>query len=84
MMSCGGYNEGVLQKAEKGQLKFVGNILQTTISIDDGKPFAIDKKDVVYSIKPGIHSIKAYKNNQIVLEREVFIDNGITMEIEIP
>ncbi|MDP1675413.1 MAG: hypothetical protein Q8L88_01010 [Bacteroidota bacterium] len=83
MLSCGGYNEGVIQKTEKGQLKFVGNVLQATVSIDDGETFVIDKVDIVYQIKPGTHSIKVYKNNALVVNRNVFVDNGVTMEIEI-
>ena len=81
--SCGWYNEGVIQKTEKGELKFVGNVLQSSVSIDGGETFILDKVDVVYQIKPGTHLIKVYKNNQLVVNRSVFVDNGVTMEIEI-
>ncbi|MDD8018709.1 MAG: hypothetical protein PHP42_10085 [Bacteroidota bacterium] len=83
IISCGGYNEGVIQKSERGQLKFVGNVLQASVSIDDGESFVLDKADVVYQIKPGTHVVKVYKNNQLVVNRNVFVDNGVTMEIEI-
>ncbi|MFA6541285.1 MAG: hypothetical protein WCT99_06750 [Bacteroidota bacterium] len=81
--ACGGYNEGVIQKTEKGQLKFVGNVDQASVIVDDGKPFVLDKNDVVYEIKPGTHSVKVYKNNQLIVNRTIVIDNGVTMEIEI-
>ena len=84
LMSCGGYNETVTQKTEKGQIKFIGNVLQTSVSIDDGEMFVIDKIDLVYQLKPGKHNIKAYKNDQLVVNRDVILDGNVIMEIEIP
>ena len=83
-VSCGGYNEGVVQKAEKGFLKFVGDIKTVTVAIDEGEGFSLDQKIEVYQVKPGKHSIKVYRDNQLIVNRVVLVDNQTTMEIQIP
>lgn len=82
--SCGGYREGVIQKTEKGQIKFIGNTIEASVSIDNGELFKIGKIDALYQIKPGLHLIKIYKKDQLVLNRNVYVDNGVIMEIDIP
>jgi hypothetical protein len=84
IISCGGYNTGIVQKTEKGFFKFVGNINSVTVAIDDGEGLSLDPKTEVYQVKPGKHSIKIYRNNQLILDRVVIIDNQTTMEIQIP
>lgn len=88
-ISCsGGYVEGVSQKAEKAFLQFTGNVDYVTVSIDDSETFALErrkeKKDVVYEVKPGNHRLKIYRNNQLIVDRVVFVDNQTTMEIKVP
>jgi hypothetical protein len=82
--SCGGYNEGIVQRAEKGFLKFVGDTKTAIVAIDDAEGFPLDSKTEVYQVKPGKHSIKIYKDNQLVVNRIVLVDNQTTMEIQIP
>jgi hypothetical protein len=82
--SCGGYNEGIIQKSEKGFLKFVGDIKTVTLVIDQGEAFLLDPKIEVYQVKPGKHTIKMYRNNNLIVNRNVIVDNQTTMEIEIP
>jgi hypothetical protein len=84
IISCGGYNTGIVQKTEKGFFKFVGNINSVTVAIDDGEGLSLDPKTEVYQVKPGKHSIKIYRNNQLILDRVVIVDNQSTMEIQIP
>jgi hypothetical protein len=84
IISCGGYNTGIVQKTEKGFFKFVGNINSVTVAIDDGEGLSLDPKTEVYQVKPGKHSIKIYRNNQLILDRVVIVDNQTTMEIQIP
>jgi hypothetical protein len=83
-VSCGGYNEGIVQKEGKGFLKFVGNINAITVSIDEGKEFLLDPAIEVYQVKPGKHAVRMYRDNQLVLNRVVIVDNQTTMEIQIP
>lgn len=85
MASCGGgYHDGILQKAEKSYLKFTGEIRTATISIDDGEEFYPDPMVELLEVKPGKHTIKAFRNNQLILNRVVILDNKTTMEIQIP
>lgn len=83
----GGYVEGVSQKTEKGFLKFVGNVAAVSVSIDGKDPIVLSEdedKDVVYEVKPGSHQIRAFRNNRIILDRVVYVDNSTTMEVSIP
>ena len=82
--ACGGYNEGVVQKSEKGFLKFTGRTTQIVIKIDDGTPFAYDIKNPLYQVKPGKHVVQVIRNDEIVVNRTVFVDNQVTLEIEVP
>ncbi|HTY57446.1 MAG TPA: hypothetical protein VMF59_01460 [Bacteroidota bacterium] len=84
LCSCGGYTSGTVQKAEKGFLKFVGNTTGVMISVDDGTLFPPDPLTDRYEVQPGRHTVKVYRNSQIVVDRTVIIDNHTTFEIEIP
>lgn len=82
--ACGGYNEGVVQKSEKGFLKFTGKTTQIIIRIDGGTPFNYDIKNPLYQVKPGKHAVQVIRNNEIIVDRTVFVDNQTTLEIEVP
>lgn len=84
LMSCGGHNEGVILKSEQGFIVFKGDITGVTVSVDNGKSFALDEKTERYQIKPGKHEVKIYRNGDLVLTKVIIIDNQITMEIDIP
>jgi hypothetical protein len=84
LISCGGYTSGTIQKAEKGFLKFSGNKEAIMISVDDGAPFPYDLKIDAYEVKPGRHTIKIFRNNQIIVDRTIVVDNQTTFEIELP
>jgi hypothetical protein len=82
--ACGGYNEGIVQKSEKGFLKFTGNTAYIVLKIDDGVPFQFDKEKPVYQVKPGKHIVQVIRNDEVIVHRTVLIDNQTTMEIEVP
>lgn len=82
--ACGGYNEGVVQKSEKGFIKFTGNTAQIILKIDSGTPFQYDKESPVYQVKPGKHTVQVIRNDEVIVNRTVLIDNQTTMEIEVP
>ncbi|MCX6141882.1 MAG: hypothetical protein NTZ35_01555 [Ignavibacteriales bacterium] len=82
--ACGGYSEGVLQKAEKGYLKFVGNVQNVTVVIDGGDAISLEAKNQVYQVKPGRHEVKAMRDGQMILNRILVVDNQTTVEVEIP
>jgi hypothetical protein len=94
-----GRREGVVQKPDASYLHFTTldkeNYKSTlSLAIDEGQPFAIeiDKttnrntrftyKDL-YQIAPGKHIIKVYKNNTLVIEKQIYVGNQETVEIEI-
>lgn len=82
--ACGGYTEGVVQKAEKGYLKFVGNVQNVTVVIDGGESISLEAKSQVYQVKPGRHEVKALRGGQVILNRSIVVDNQTTVEVEIP
>lgn len=89
-----GYQEGIVQKAEKSFIRFSGNLENVTIQIDDMTPFTLksiadseknttdDKK--LYQVSPGRHSVKVYRGGNIIVNRILFIDNHATTEVIIP
>ncbi len=83
-VSCGGYNTTTTQKTEKGFLKFNGNIDQVRILIDDSELSKSENKDAVYQVKPGNHEVKIFRNGQLIVDRTLFIDDQVTMEVDIP
>ena len=82
--SCGGYTTGTIQKSEKGFLKFTGNTTGVMISVDDGTQFPYNPKVELYEVKPGKHAVKVYRNNEVVVDRTVIVDNQITFEVDVP
>jgi hypothetical protein len=82
--ACGGYTEGVVQKAEKGYLKFVGNVQSVTVVIDNGDSISLEATSQAYQVKPGPHEIKAMRGGQLILNRSIVVDNQTTVEVEIP
>ncbi len=83
-ISCGGYNTGAVQKTEKGQLRFVGNLSQASFSIDEGDQIVVSKQEVVYQMKPGNHNVKVFRDSKLIVNRSLFFDSNVIMEVEIP
>jgi hypothetical protein len=83
-VSCGGYTTETIQKAEKSFLKFIGTPQGTMIAIDDGTSFAYNPEIQLYSLAPGKHTVKVSRNGQMLIDRTVFLDNQVIMEIEVP
>jgi len=83
-IACGGYNEGIVQKSEKGFIRFTGNTSQVILKIDDGIPFQYDNMNPVYQVKTGKHTVQVIRNDEIIVNRTIIIDNQTTMEIEVP
>lgn len=86
--SCG-YKEGVIQSGDKSYLVFTGNTQNIQIIIDNSIPFSpqtsVESESVIhYQISPGKHLIVIKKGNEIVLQREILVGNGMTKEILVP
>jgi hypothetical protein len=84
LSACGGYNTGTLQKSEKGFIKFSGNTLGMTISLDEGERFTKDEKIDLIEIKPGKHNVKVYRNESLMVNRIIIVESQNTVEIEVP
>ena len=95
-----GLKEGVVQKEPKSYLWFTGNTKNATVYIDDLRPIILNENrgnasvdgenktetsdKIHYEISPGKHSIIVKKMGKEVVNRIVFLGNGIIKEIEIP
>lgn len=96
LYACG-YQEGIIQKGEKSFLKFSGNWENVSVQIDDKEPFVLksiatsedsEKRDVaenkIYQILPGKHSLKVYRDGNLIVNRILFLENQATTEVIIP
>jgi hypothetical protein len=90
-----GYQEGVVQKAERSFLKFTGDWTDATVQIDAMPPFELkppgaydDPKaspdTTLYQVYPGQHRIMVTRGGIVVVDRVVVLDNQATMEVQIP
>jgi hypothetical protein len=84
LSSCGGYNSGVLEKESAGYIKFLGNVTNASVEIDQSPQFNINPETDLYKISSGKHVVKVYKNNKLVVERIVIIQSQNTFEVEVP
>ncbi|MEW6739383.1 MAG: hypothetical protein AB1325_05690 [Nitrospirota bacterium] len=99
LTSCG-YKEGIVQKAEKSYLKFVGNWQNALVQIDDTTQFKLETfivstnetgttekkspEDKLYQLPPGKHTIKIYKDGIMVVNRLLLLENQAIMEVFVP
>ncbi|MGO8990519.1 MAG: hypothetical protein ACLQGU_05845 [bacterium] len=82
IIACG-HVEGTIQKAEKGLIVFSGNLGNVSIKIDELEPFT-PSHGKHYQLSPGKHVLTAYRDGTPVLNKIIFLDNQVTMEIRIP
>jgi hypothetical protein len=83
--SCFHYSEGLLLKSEKGFIKLTGNLEKVKVLIDDNDPIEItNRKFLIVQVPPGAHTVRAFRGGESLLEKKLFIDNQVTMEVEIP
>jgi hypothetical protein len=82
--SACGYKEGVATGEQKAHLYFTGDTKNILVSIDKGEKFSVKEgRDNLYNIKPGKHLVEVYKDNQLIVKREIFISDGVSKEIEV-
>jgi len=93
LCACGGYQEGVVQKGEKSFIKFTGNCTNVSVQIDDMTPFGLKSgtdsgkcsdDNKLYQFSPGKHSIKAYRDENLIVNRILLLDNQTTTEVILP
>jgi len=81
MTSCVAHQEGIVQQADRGYIMFTGNVKGVTVRIDDEQPFPLAAEKVVYQVKPGKHTVKAFRGDVLIVKRLLFLDNQVTMEV---
>src|ERR1035437_4491164 len=81
---CGGYKSEVNQNSEKGFLKFKSSVPAFSFVIDERVQMNNDPKIDQYEIKPGKHNVKVYRDDKLIVNRIIFVDNQTTFEIEVP
>ena len=78
-----GYTTGTLQKADKSFLAFSGNLENVRVHVDDTEPFTPDRGKQ-YQVSPGMHTVMAYRDGQLLVDRLVILQNQTITEINIP
>jgi hypothetical protein len=77
-----GYKSGVSTGEQEAFLYFTGKVKGATVSVDGGEPFAVKAgRDNQYKIKPGKHSVKVYSGGKVVVDREIYVGDGVAKEI---
>jgi len=94
-----GVKTEVVQHAEFSYLKFTGNRDSVSVIIDEGQynfdlfkstsyggsqDVAPNKKETLFKIDTGKHRIQIYRNNNLIMDRMIFLENHVTTEINIP
>ncbi len=87
LTACG-YKEGIVQSSTNSYLQFTGNIHNAFVTIDDSDPFPIQSKSengktMLYQVSSGKHKIVLKRDNNVVLNREVLVGQGMTKEIHV-
>jgi len=83
-LSACGYKEGVTTGTSKAYLYFTGDTSSAEVSIDKGERFSVKpSRDNQYAIKPGKHLVEVYKGDTLVVQREIYVGDGIVKEIEV-
>jgi len=92
LVACG-YQEGVIQKADMSYLKFIGNLPNAVVQIDEMPPFELkispnstnpQNLNTLYQVSPGRHHIVVTRGGNLLVDRVVLLDNHATMEVQIP
>ena len=79
------YNTGTVQRAENSYLQFLGNTEGVSVIIDENDAFGLSTaKDALYQLNHGKHTLKIYRNNNLIVDRIIFLEDHGTMEIIIP
>lgn len=82
IFACG-HQEGTIQKAEKSLIFFSGNLENVKIHIDELEPFT-PTYGKHYQMSPGKHTLMAYRDGKLLLNKIIILENQVTMEIRIP
>lgn len=79
-----GYKEGIKTSGQKSYLYFTGNVEDASVVIDNGPGFSVKSGiNNQYQIKPGKHLVQVFRNNVMIVNREIYVGDEIAKEIEV-
>ncbi|QOY55253.1 hypothetical protein HUE87_03180 [Candidatus Sulfurimonas marisnigri] len=79
-----GYKEGVSADDQRSFLYFSGDTSGVTVFVDDSKGFTVKSgRDNQYKIKPGKHTVRIYRDGNLIVNREIYVGDNIAKEIGI-
>lgn len=82
LLSGCGYKEGVATGEQESYLYFSGNTANVTVSIDNGEQFTVKPgRDNQYRVKPGKHAVRVLRDGKLIVDREVYVGDGVAKEI---
>ena len=84
LISCGGYRTSIIEKDNAGYLKFTGNTSNVTITLNDENEFQLDPETELYKVEPGQYNLKAFRDNNLLIDRIIIVEKQTTIEIEVP
>jgi hypothetical protein len=77
-----GYKEGVATGEKAAYLYFSGDTKGVTVSVDGGTQFSVmPGRDNQYRIAPGKHNVRVYRGDSVIVEREIYVGDGVAKEI---
>ncbi len=83
-----GHIQKTVQLDTEAYLEFKGNINNVTFTIDDGTRITPRKSNYAssfkYSLKPGVHVLKIYRNNELIYNEKFYIGSQETKEVNVP
>jgi viroplasmin and RNaseH domain-containing protein len=79
-----GYQEGVVTPEKKSYLYFTGDVNDVKVVVDNNEGFTVEEGSKhKYKINPGKHKVTVYRGDKIIVNREIFVSDGVEKEIEV-
>jgi uncharacterized protein YcfL len=79
-------HQGVVLNDGKAKIQLSGQCEGVSLQIDENDLITVvgDCEDSIFSVTPGRHVVKLYKNGKMILERLIYFSSGETSEVTLP
>ena len=82
LISSCGYKEGIATSEQVAYLYFTGDTNNVMVSIDGGQKFSVSSgRDHQYKITPGTHTVRIYRGESLIVERQIYLSDGVAKQI---
>jgi viroplasmin and RNaseH domain-containing protein len=79
-----GYQEGVSTPEKRAYLYFTGDVKDVKVVLDSNEGFTVEEGlKHKYKITPGKHKVTVYRGEKLIVNREIFVSDGVEKEIEV-